>query len=171
MMMCDMGEQREEDCGIPRDIWELARKTGVEHCLQGKVDSARRTREILIGKLEAFLRQHPENPYAWILLGDHLVGDKDKAVECYQTAVHIDPKNPEAHAELGEYFAEYTDSREEAEYHLRMALLHSEGYVIEEEVICVIEEAARACGLEEIADQALKTGIERFPESGYWEVF
>ena len=88
----------------------------------GKYDSAKQ-------QLEGFLKNNPRDDEAWLLMGHihYYTGDNKSSMECYRSALQINPKNRFAKEQLAE--AEWSVQKEQADKLQNKR--NEEGYVFE----------------------------------------
>lgn len=149
------------DHDIPSDILKDTEKMYLLF-FGGKREAASRLRRSLIRRIKKILQKAPHDIALWCELGDLYKWRKKKKM-CFQRAIHIDDRDPEANAELAELYAEEGNPRYLEHAHL--ALRYCRGFDVEESVILAVLEAGRAARNEKLVQRALALGRSRFPES------
>lgn len=147
---------------LPKGYSRFAKRAGrvFQLYLTGRRTDAARARRLLRSDLRAAIAESPADvEHLWILLGD-LYLHRDLQMHCYAQVLRLNPRNPEAHAELAYRWAS-SKQIDRVRRHCRRALDNAAGYRFEDDVLWLVASAAHDVGLLDIHQEAQSRRIRR----------
>jgi hypothetical protein len=121
-------------------------------------------RRCLQRRILRYMKAGNESAAAWILLADlHMTNPS--TIRCLRRALHLSPRNPEAHAELAARLSAQGARQRTVRLHCQAALRRCRTSDVQDVLLYTIYNAATCAGLHDIAHRAWTLGRRRFPRS------